>query len=83
MGASISGGSDVRYSVFESTGRHAPGRACVVVNYGDRAEAAEVAIAGAQGREAEISAPFEPDRRAKLPVKVTLPPHRCAVVVVR
>jgi len=73
----------VRYSVFESLDPHGAARACVVVNYGDRPETVQVAIAGAEGRDAEVSAPFEPDRKSKLPAKLILPRHRCAVVVVR
>jgi hypothetical protein len=83
IGASVKGDADLRYSVFESRDPHQAGRACVLVNFGDRPEAAEVAIAGTDGREAEVSAPFEPDRTIKLPAKLTLVPHRCAVIVVR
>jgi hypothetical protein len=58
-------------------------RACVVVNYGDREESAEVRFPDANGREVEISAPFEPVRKAALPVRLSLPARVCAVVVLR
>jgi hypothetical protein len=81
MGASVAGDADVRYSVFE--GQPGGTRACVVVNYGDRAESAEVSIEGAGGREVEVSEPFQADRRARLPLRLTLGAHLCAVVVLR
>jgi hypothetical protein len=82
IGATVSGGPDVRYSVFENMDPRAAA-ACVVVNYGDQPESAEVNLAGEAGREVEISAPFEEDRKAKLPLKLNIPPHRCVVVVSR
>jgi len=81
IGASVAGEADVRYSVFED--KDGTARACVVVNYGDRPESAEVSLKGAEGREVEISAPFEQNRKAKRPLRLAIPPHRCAVVVSR
>ncbi len=81
MGGSIEGDKDVRYSVFENYA--ATAKAMVVVNYGDQPETAKVTLEGADGREVEIAAPFEVDRKGKLPLTVTIPPHRCVVVVLR
>jgi hypothetical protein len=81
IGASVSGDSDVRYSVFENA--NSTQRAVVVVNYGDREESARVNIPVAEGREVEISAPFQRDVRQKLPVSLSVPPHHCVVVVFR
>jgi len=83
LGASVSGDPDVRYSVFESSDLRSRARAWVVVNYGDRAESAVVSLTGAEGREVEIDAPFAADRKAKLPLTLSIPPHRCTVVVAR
>jgi hypothetical protein len=81
IGASVQGGPDIRYSVFENSS--ATARAVVVVNFGDKPETAEVKLADAEGREVEISAPFEKDRKEKLPLSLTVPPNRCVVVVLR
>ena len=83
LGAEVKMGGDMRFSVFEPRETSSPERACVVVNYGDREESAEVGFPGRDGRPAEVSAPFQPDRKSNLPVRVTLPPHRLAVVVSR
>ncbi len=76
MGATVRAGRDVRYSVFEGSGR-----AVVVVNFGDSQETAEVSLSGA--REAEVAAPFAAERKTALPARVSLKPHTCAVVVCR
>jgi hypothetical protein len=81
IGGSVEGDKDVRYSVFENTA--ATARAMVVVNYGDRPETAKVIMAGADGRDVEIAAPFELDRKGKLPLSLTIPPRRCVVVVLQ
>jgi len=81
IGGSVSGGPDVRYSVFEN--KNATQHALVLVNYGDQLESAQAALAGADGREVEISTPFEPDRKGTLPLSLTIPPHRCVVVALR
>ena len=81
QGATVEAGTNVRYSVFEPMKAAEKGRACVVVNYGDKEEQATVSFPEAEGRQAEVSAPFEPDRKAVLPVRLSIPPRRCAVVV--
>lgn len=81
LGADVSGGKDLRYSVFENDS--ATGRAVVVVNFGEQPESAIVNVTGANGREVEISAPFAPDRKGTLPLNLNIPPSRCAVIVVR
>jgi hypothetical protein len=83
LDATVDGDADVRYSVFEPMQHGTGQRACVVVNYGDREETAEVRFPNADGREVEIAAPFEPERKAVLPARLSLPPRRCAVVVLR
>jgi hypothetical protein len=52
----------------------------VVVNFGDAPESAEVRIEGVDG-EVIIATPFNPDRKAVLPVHVSIPPHQLAVIV--
>jgi hypothetical protein len=78
-GADVKGDKDVRYSVFE--GMNEPGKACVVVNYGNGQASAEVTWPGGEGQTAEILKPFKPDAVEKLPVKIQFPPHTCAVIV--
>jgi len=53
------------------------------VNFGDRDATAEVKFDGTTAGTAEIGAPFEADRTASLPVHLTIPPQRCAVVVLK
>jgi hypothetical protein len=81
LGAEVKAGPEVRYSVFE--GLDAPGKACVVVNFGNAENEAEVSMPGAAGRVAGILRPFEPDRPAALPAKIRLAPRSCAVVVLK
>ena len=81
--ATVTGDTDVRYSVFKPMDGAGQRRASVVVNFGDHDETADVRFDGAEGREADVSAPFEPDRKSSLPVHLILPPHRCAVVVLQ
>jgi hypothetical protein len=78
-GAEVKGGDHVRYSVFE--GLDAPGKACVVVNFGNEEETAEVTWPDSEGRAVEILLPFHPDTVDKLPVKIRLAPRTCAVLV--
>ena len=59
----------------------APGKACVVVNFGNDEETAEVTWHNGEGRPAEILRPFQPDTVENLPVKVRLAPRTCAVIV--
>ena len=78
-GAEVKSGQHVRYSVFE--GLDAPGRACVVVNFGNEEDTAEVTWKAGEGQPVEILKPFQPDTVENLPVKVTLAPRTCAVIV--
>lgn len=82
MGATVKGDPDIRYSVFEPRQAESLGRACVVVNFGSAAESAEVHLDGLGG-EVIIATPFQPDRTATLPVKLTIPPNTVAVIVKR
>jgi len=81
IGGSVSGGADVRYSVFENNA--ATERALVVVNFGNQTEPAKVNLAGADGREVDISALFEADRKGTLPLSLNIPANRCVIVVLR
>jgi hypothetical protein len=78
LGAQVTGGANVRYSVFE--GLDKPGKACVVVNFGNEEETVEVAWPGGEGNEVEVLAPFQPDEIQTLPAKVRLAPRTCAVI---
>jgi hypothetical protein len=78
LGAEVKGGADVRYSVFE--GMDKPGKACVVVNFGDEEETAEVTWPGGEGSAVEVLAPFKADVVQYLPVTVRLAPRTCAVI---
>jgi len=78
LGAEVKGGANVRYSVFE--GMDKPGKACVVVNFGDTEETAEVTWPGGEGSEVAVLAPFQPDKAQTLPARVHLPPRTCAVI---
>ena len=81
FGVTVKAKSDIRYSVFTALDPADKRRACVVVNLGDGAEGAEVSFDGAAGRHARVSAPFEADRSVVLPLHLTIPVHRCAVIV--
>lgn len=83
LGATVSGDADIRYSVFKPLQPGNEGRACVLVNFGNEQETARVSFPDVHGSEVEISAPFEPDRKGALPLRLTIPPHFCAVVVSR
>jgi hypothetical protein len=78
-GAEVKGGEHVRYSVFE--GMDSPGKACVVVNFGNEEEIAEVTWKSGEGQSVEILKPFHADASGTLPVKVKLAPSTCAVIV--
>jgi hypothetical protein len=78
LGAEVKGGAHVRYSVFE--GMEKAGKACVVVNFGNEAETAEVTWLGGEGSEVEVLMPFHPDSVQTLPAAVRLAPRTCAVV---
>jgi hypothetical protein len=80
LGATVRGDADIRYSVFKSAQPNSPSQACVVVNFGDAPESAEINIEGVGGS-VVIATPFNPDRNAHLPVRLSIPPHQLAVVV--
>jgi hypothetical protein len=77
-GAEVVPHPDLRHSVF-TAGEGSP-RACVLVNYGDRAIETTVTF-GASADEVEICQPDQPDRVTTLPARIHLPPHSCAVAV--
>jgi hypothetical protein len=52
----------------------------VIVNFGEASENATVHFDGIGG-EVTIAAPDQPDRKADLPLDLTIPPHRLLVVV--
>jgi hypothetical protein len=79
VGAEVKAGENVRYSVFEGMGR--PGKACVLVNYGNKEASAEVSWPGGEGHPVEVLKPFHADTVDKLPLRVRLAPRTCAVVV--
>lgn len=82
MGASVQGGPEIRYSVFERLQPGSAGRACVVVNFSEKPEPAEVHLDGLNG-EVMVAEPFEPDRKVTLPVRLMVPAHTAEVVVKR
>jgi hypothetical protein len=79
LGAEVKAGKDVRYSVFEGMDR--PGKACVVVNYGNDEASAEVSWPGGEGSSVEVLQPYRPDETTKLPLQLRLPARTCAVIV--
>jgi hypothetical protein len=78
VGAEVVAGSNVRYSVFE--GMDGAAKACVVVNFGDQEETAEVTWPEGEGSDVEVLMPFQPDASQTLPAKVRLAPRTCAVI---
>jgi hypothetical protein len=80
LGVTVRGDADIRYSVFKSAQPNSPSQACVVVNFGDAPESAEINIDGVSGS-VVIATPFLPDRNDHLPVRLSIPPHQLAVVV--
>jgi hypothetical protein len=78
LGAEVKGGPNVRYSVFD--GLDQPGKACVVVNFGNEEETAEVTWPGGAENQVEVLMPFCPDTVRTLPATLRLPPRTCAVV---
>ena len=80
LGASVRGDPDIRYSVFKSAQPNSPSQACVVVNFGDSPESAEINFEGVSGS-VVIATPFKPDRNADLPVRLSIPAHQLEVVV--
>jgi hypothetical protein len=83
LGADVTSQADIRYSVFNSLDPGNRNRAAVVVNFGNQPETAAISFPGRDGEAVEISAPFEPDRKASLPLHLTIPPSRCVVIVSR
>lgn len=81
IGATVRGGPEIRYSVFTPAASGGKARACVVVNFADTPQSAEVHIDGAAG-EASVAIPFQPERTTSLPARLTIPPRQLAVVVV-
>ena len=82
LGANVQGDADIRYSVFRSTEAEDPSMACVVVNFGDAPESAEVDFPGVSG-DIVIATPFNSERGAHLPVRLSILPHQLAVIVKR
>jgi hypothetical protein len=80
VGATVRGSNAVRYSVFNPFQPEGQGRACVVVNFGDTPESVEVNLEGVSG-EVIIASPYQPDRTATLPVRLSIDPHQLAVIV--
>lgn len=81
LGASVHGDEDIRYSVFLSSQAGDSSRACVVVNFGDAPESVELNFESAS--RVVIARPFETDVEARLPLRLSIPPHQLAVVVKR
>ncbi len=80
-GATVKGGGPyIRYSVFDPFHSGNSGRACVIVNFGNSPASVEVNLDGMTGN-VRIAAPFQADRTDSLPVRMTIPPDRLAVVV--
>jgi hypothetical protein len=82
LGATVQGDADIRYSVFRSTKANDPSLACVVVNFGDSPESAEVNFQGVSDG-IVIATPFNPERGAHLPVRLSILPHQLGVIVNR
>jgi hypothetical protein len=80
MGATVRGGEYVRYSVFKPFKPNEQGRACVVVNFGDAPDSVEVNLEGVNG-EVVVAAPYQPDRTAVLPLRISVPAHQLVVIV--
>lgn len=80
LGATVRGDADIRYSIFKSAQPDSPSQACVVVNFGDAPESAEINFKGVSGS-VVIATPFNPDRNTDLPVRLSIPAHQLAVVV--
>lgn len=82
LGATVTGNPEsIRYSVFSPKDVNAVARACVIVNFGDQVESVDVAITGKDGISAEIDSPFQREKVATLPARLSVPPHRAMVVV--
>lgn len=80
MGATVIGGDEIRYSVFDPLGPKGTGRACVVVNFGDTPQSVQISLEG-KGSNAVLATPFHPDRKVSLPLQIFIQAHELAVVV--
>jgi hypothetical protein len=78
QGVKVEAGANVRFSVFE--GMDGKGKACVVVNFGNEEETAEVSWDAEQGTQVEVLMPFKPDTIQTLPARIRLGPRTCAVI---
>ena len=82
IGAAVQGDADIRYSVFRSTKANDRSLACVVINFGDVTESAEVNLQGLSG-DIIIAAPFKSEYESLLPAHLSIPPHELTVIVKR
>jgi hypothetical protein len=80
VGATVKGGEDIRYSVFDPFKPEGKGRACVVVNFSDAPQSVEISLGGAAG-DAVLASPFHPDQKVTLPLETSIPAHQLVVVV--
>lgn len=78
-GATVRPSPDLRYSMFRSSEAKGRRRACVLVNFADRAIETTVTW-DTEVKRVEICQPFSEDRTSTLPATVRLPPQTCAVV---
>jgi hypothetical protein len=83
LGADVKADADIRYSTFTSLKQGNQDRAAVLVNFSDHPEYATLDLPGLSGQTIEVSAPFEADRTAILPLHVVIPGRHCVVVVAR
>jgi len=82
MGATVQGGPNIRYSVFNSFQPKNDSRACVVVNFGGDPQSVTVDLDGKAGQ-VSIATPYQADTTAVLPVHIIIPAYQLAVVVKR
>lgn len=83
FGATVKGGENIRYSVFEHMIESSK-KACVIVNFGNSAEKVKVNFTSPKEvTHVEILQPFQKDHFGKLPAEITIPPRTCTVVVVK
>ena len=81
MGATVRGGVNSRFSVFEAMNDPLR-KAVVVVNFGNNEDDMEVNVENAKNGQAAVCIPFQSDILVQLPATVRVPPRTCAVVVV-
>jgi hypothetical protein len=80
IGATVKGGVNSRFSVFEPMNSKSR-KAVVVVNFGNKEDEMDVNIENAKEGKAELCVPFQNDRLIQLPAKIKIPAQTCAVVV--